>query len=165
MCFFFFFSSRRRHTRLTCDWSSDVCSSDLHPSDVASRPTTEGDEVISVSGGDVIMRSVLIDAISQVSTCGGSAVAPGAMADEMADSRPPASAREIAQLANAWARLNAGTVEEEKLKLRTESKLEMAFKELSKDVRSDPEARELFQKLYAVVKRLEEEKAKKMGRN
>src|SRR5690242_21303569 len=28
---FFFFSSRRRHTRLTCDWSSDVCSSDLTP--------------------------------------------------------------------------------------------------------------------------------------
>src|SRR5690242_21895179 len=27
----FFFSSRRRHTRLTCDWSSDVCSSDLSP--------------------------------------------------------------------------------------------------------------------------------------
>src|SRR5690242_6754716 len=27
--FCFFFSSRRRHTRLTCDWSSDVCSSDL----------------------------------------------------------------------------------------------------------------------------------------
>src|SRR6267142_3631703 len=27
---FFFFSSRRRHTRLTCDWSSDVCSSDLY---------------------------------------------------------------------------------------------------------------------------------------
>src|SRR5580698_8736816 len=27
--FNFFFSSRRRHTRLTCDWSSDVCSSDL----------------------------------------------------------------------------------------------------------------------------------------
>src|SRR4051812_49467760 len=31
--FFFFFSSRRRHTRLTCDWSSDVCSSDLTESD------------------------------------------------------------------------------------------------------------------------------------
>src|SRR5712692_9661087 len=27
MCFFF--SSRRRHTRWNCDWSSDVCSSDL----------------------------------------------------------------------------------------------------------------------------------------
>src|SRR6266480_2821491 len=26
---YLFFSSRRRHTRLTCDWSSDVCSSDL----------------------------------------------------------------------------------------------------------------------------------------
>src|SRR5215475_6748871 len=31
MCdiFFFFFSSRRRHTRFSRDWSSDVCSSDL----------------------------------------------------------------------------------------------------------------------------------------
>src|SRR5438270_8377963 len=27
----FFFSSRRRHTRFDCDWSSDVCSSDLPP--------------------------------------------------------------------------------------------------------------------------------------
>src|SRR5256885_11757999 len=29
MVFLFFFSSRRRHTRLQGDWSSDVCSSDL----------------------------------------------------------------------------------------------------------------------------------------
>src|SRR6267154_5087610 len=29
LIFYFFFSSRRRHTRWTCDWSSDVCSSDL----------------------------------------------------------------------------------------------------------------------------------------
>src|SRR5688500_14044658 len=29
MSCFFFFSSRRRHTRLQGDWSSDVCSSDL----------------------------------------------------------------------------------------------------------------------------------------
>src|SRR5256886_9796944 len=30
MCWLcFFFSSRRRHTRFDCDWSSDVCSSDL----------------------------------------------------------------------------------------------------------------------------------------
>src|SRR5256885_6605332 len=28
---YFFFSSRRRHTRLQGDWSSDVCSSDLAP--------------------------------------------------------------------------------------------------------------------------------------
>src|SRR5207237_4017499 len=27
--FYFFFSSRRRHTRFKCDWSSDVCSSDI----------------------------------------------------------------------------------------------------------------------------------------
>src|SRR2546427_4629008 len=36
----FFFSSRRRHTRFDCDWSSDVCSSDL-----ASGPEAEGGRV------------------------------------------------------------------------------------------------------------------------
>src|SRR3712207_9358992 len=37
--FFFFFSSRRRHTRYWRDWSSDVCSSDLHePDEVAGAP-------------------------------------------------------------------------------------------------------------------------------
>src|SRR2546430_5236938 len=35
--FFFFFSSRRRHTRFDCDWSSDVCSSDLHRLDALAR--------------------------------------------------------------------------------------------------------------------------------
>src|SRR5688572_12301929 len=30
----FFFSSRRRHTRFDCDWSSDVCSSDLRGRDI-----------------------------------------------------------------------------------------------------------------------------------
>src|SRR6266568_3282846 len=34
----FFFSSRRRHTRWNCDWSSDVCSSDLD----VDRGTQEG---------------------------------------------------------------------------------------------------------------------------
>src|SRR2546430_2680999 len=36
----FFFSSRRRHTRFDCDWSSDVCSSDLRglPAPVHASP-------------------------------------------------------------------------------------------------------------------------------
>src|SRR5256885_3626483 len=36
---FFFFSSRRRHTRLQGDWSSDVCSSDL---EATLTPTLKG---------------------------------------------------------------------------------------------------------------------------
>src|SRR5438309_11978351 len=39
MCFFF--SSRRRHTRWNCDWSSDVCSSDLLILDAVGKPTFE----------------------------------------------------------------------------------------------------------------------------
>src|SRR6266850_4630241 len=41
---FFFFSSRRRHTRLQGDWSSDVCSSDLPPSGavVLAPPAPDG---------------------------------------------------------------------------------------------------------------------------
>src|SRR5256886_5578721 len=38
-CYFFFFSSRRRHTRFDCDWSSDVCSSDLRISAVTAEQT------------------------------------------------------------------------------------------------------------------------------
>src|SRR5256885_6996395 len=38
----FFFSSRRRHTRLQGDWSSDVCSSDLgHHGQLARRADPE----------------------------------------------------------------------------------------------------------------------------
>src|SRR5690625_1057859 len=37
--FCFFFSSRRRHTRWPRDWSSDVCSSDLHPIHPDHTPT------------------------------------------------------------------------------------------------------------------------------
>src|SRR5690606_40512254 len=51
---FFFFSSRRRHTRFSRDWSSDVCSSDLHAKSI-SRAATIGqttaiDKAQSASG-------------------------------------------------------------------------------------------------------------------
>src|SRR5690606_39620245 len=40
----FFFSSRRRHTRFSRDWSSDVCSSDLNDDAVALLATDGADE-------------------------------------------------------------------------------------------------------------------------
>src|SRR5256885_4776564 len=42
---FFFFSSRRRHTRLQGDWSSDVCSSDL---------VAPGAKLIGLGTGDIL---------------------------------------------------------------------------------------------------------------
>src|SRR2546430_6806636 len=49
LLFFFFFSSRRRHTRFDCDWSSDVCSSDLCRQLGDARPHSS--EQIGVRGG------------------------------------------------------------------------------------------------------------------
>src|SRR2546430_9461547 len=40
----FFFSSRRRHTRFDCDWSSDVCSSDLVRGNAQRRPREAADD-------------------------------------------------------------------------------------------------------------------------
>src|SRR5205085_4807317 len=37
----FFFSIRRRHTRFDCDWSSDVCSSDLFSANVANSNNSQ----------------------------------------------------------------------------------------------------------------------------
>src|SRR3712207_6969324 len=53
--FFFFFSSRRRHTRYWRDWSSDVCSSDLTPSDETNPPArTNKNNIISPVFGTTI---------------------------------------------------------------------------------------------------------------
>src|SRR5690606_40501305 len=38
-------SSRRRHTRFSRDWSSDVCSSDLRAVDSLGNPVSDGTEI------------------------------------------------------------------------------------------------------------------------
>src|SRR5438876_4991931 len=50
----FFFSSRRRHTRWTGDWSSDVCSSDLP--DNAAPAAFGGFTVVQSSGSSSLAR-------------------------------------------------------------------------------------------------------------
>src|SRR5688572_31408020 len=58
--FFFFFSSRRRHTRFDCDWSSDVCSSDLNKphgtkGEVFVWPLTDHPEAVYAPGAFVFV--------------------------------------------------------------------------------------------------------------
>src|SRR5690606_17127370 len=52
LCIFFFFSSRRRHTRFSRDWSSDVCSSDLNwsLSDIPEEGVLEAEGVTTTTG-------------------------------------------------------------------------------------------------------------------
>src|SRR5436309_12621936 len=57
--FFFFFSSRRRHTRFSRDWSSDVCSSDLHgykahDAAVAALPVPRKEREGATPAGDLV---------------------------------------------------------------------------------------------------------------
>src|SRR5689334_23859617 len=65
--FFFFFSSRRRHTRWNCDWSSDVCSSDL-------RPHTKQVKVIARNqeAPDALIVALAAQAHRRKSICGRS---------------------------------------------------------------------------------------------
>src|SRR2546426_2326117 len=74
----FFFSSRRRHTRLQGDWSSDVCSSDLlavgrcpatekarRVLSVSAIPTTPGASVASALGSEAAIGRRLIASRSE----------------------------------------------------------------------------------------------------
>src|SRR6266487_4995692 len=92
---FFFFSSRRRHTRWTGDWSSDVCSSDLVPRALADAVHTGLDlararcdggqavgdgeaEVVVAMDGDarlVDVRHVLLNLADEVAELLGNRVA------------------------------------------------------------------------------------------
>src|SRR5215475_15777206 len=56
---FFFFSSRRRHTRFSRDWSSDVCSSDLSTTD----DTADAYEVRRMAGDLLDLEPVVRDAL------------------------------------------------------------------------------------------------------
>src|SRR5438034_9895634 len=47
----FFFSSRRRHTRSLCDWSSDVCSSDLGGTSLSMLRTLDEAYKVAQLGG------------------------------------------------------------------------------------------------------------------
>src|SRR5690606_40546323 len=83
---YFFFSSRRRHTRFSRDWSSDVCSSDLRP--VGGRD--------GGGGGGLRQAVALEDVDARARVEGAEAAAErGAPADGVAD---PA-AHGVAQLA------------------------------------------------------------------
>src|SRR5256885_10867341 len=95
MRLYFFFSSRRRHTRLQGDWSSDVCSSDLvkNATDLADRADAvvalgkmkNDDEVVAVLG-DILrndkawgVRATAPDTLGQLGATSASKRLPPAL--------------------------------------------------------------------------------------
>src|SRR5690606_40509501 len=58
-----FFSSRRRHTRFSRDWSSDVCSSDLLRAGSGRRPAAGAARILRAT------RSKEVNVMSQCKAC------------------------------------------------------------------------------------------------
>src|SRR6266849_1097017 len=56
----FFFSSGRRHTRSTRDWSSDVCSSDLHHVEAAGVRRAEQATAVEAGVAEEVGRRPLV---------------------------------------------------------------------------------------------------------
>src|SRR6266581_5010905 len=69
---FFFFSSRRRHTRWTGDWSSDVCSSDLDYFDQG-----RGEYQVVVRSDDGRVTTLILPNVPDVLEIGMSVIAEG----------------------------------------------------------------------------------------
>src|SRR5258706_9407604 len=78
---FFFFSSRRRHTRLVSDWSSDVCSSDLTVKSVTEKP-----QLVALAG--TMTRPAVLTGVHTAFTDGDlvGALHSGAACDKLARS-------------------------------------------------------------------------------
>src|SRR5688572_33384058 len=65
----FFFSSGRRHTRFDCDWSSDVCSSDLEATElreaIAGHHNVKPEQVFVGNGSDEVLAHAFAALLKQ----------------------------------------------------------------------------------------------------
>src|SRR5690348_17661071 len=82
----FFFSSRRRHTRWTGDWSSDVCSSDLPGRGTGGAAGQAVDDAVVVQPHGLIVDAAGLSELRH--HAGG----------EVEDRQPPAAGGQIAML-------------------------------------------------------------------
>jgi hypothetical protein len=87
-------------------------------------------------GANLVIRSLLFEAMSNA---------------RQGQSDP----KEIARLAQAWARVSDAGVEVEKMNLKTKEAVDVGLEALYEDVKQWPEAVEAWQNFYDVVKRLE----------
>jgi hypothetical protein len=121
-----------------CDWLKDEVREDktirvLKEMEVLSSVANENAEPESKEGGNLLIRSLLLDTLKLLH-------------EEKADPE------ELAQLANAWARLNQTATENEKIKLRTQDSIDAGLEALKAEITKDPETVELFKKLHDIVK-------------
>src|SRR5829696_10202350 len=133
---FFFFSSRRRHTRLVSDWSSDVCSSDLgrgrfrvRGDTIEVHPPYEETVLRVEMFGDTVDRLTIIDPITgeTLRTLPRTQIFPAthyvAGSDRMARAMTKIEAELQERL--AWFEAEGKLLEAQRLRMRTSYDLEM----------------------------------------
>jgi hypothetical protein len=103
---------------------------EMHELSNVARETGQPEDA---AGGNMLIQSMLLDTIKLLHE----------------DKKGPT---ELAQLANAWARLNQTTAENEKIKLRTQASIDAGLEALKAEITKDPETVALFKKLHDIVK-------------
>src|SRR5690606_1954188 len=89
---YLFFSSRRRHTRFSRDWSSDVCSSDLE----AFLASVEGDMLDALEGAEDLAKAVA------AAHDAGAEPGPAGWLRELLRDRPPGTYAAALELLDAY---------------------------------------------------------------
>src|SRR2546430_10255108 len=82
----FFFSSRRRHTSFDCDWSSDVCSSDL-VNKLPDKPLAVYDGLFPESEMGAQLRGVIPIGPTKLEYAAFVANAPGLITESRSEER------------------------------------------------------------------------------
>jgi len=123
------------------DWEKKETESDIRirvveRSEQLSQEASTKAKPGAIEGGNLIVRSLLMDAIDKV--CG-----------EKGDPE------DIARLASAWARTSQAGTEIEKLKLRTRSSIEAGLQALYEEMKDNPAAVAQFQKLRELLQHAE----------
>lgn len=88
----------------------------------------------AVQGVNLMIRSLLFEALQRI---------------RKGDNNPVV----LARLSHAWARMNQSRTETEKLKLQTQSAIDVGLQALYDEMKDNPEAVEQFKKLREIVKR------------
>jgi hypothetical protein len=150
-------------TAKTAEHAADACEQALSnwyckrfPDWVKERKELEKDKAVRLVERVGEIGSAVGEKAASGSSGGANLVIRSLLFEAMSNAREgQTDPKEIARLAQAWARVSDAGVEVEKMNLKAKEAVDVGLDALWEDVKQWPEAVEAWQKFYDVVKRLE----------